>query len=164
MTPDETRPKLFLVTLKYVVEHIVSEERADLRTHKNPLLIFAWLSRGNFSARYLNADPVRSMAFTKFFIRPSLMCRGGSRILCILPVLGVAHSSIRPSEISSEASLSSGNAKSLLGCPIHIKKKQRHFVYPSWRHINRDTTFRSPQTCQPYLLYSSLFSSCFRFS
>ena len=49
---------------------------------KNPSLIFASLSRGNFSARYLNADLVRSMAFTKFFNGPSFMCRGGSRILC----------------------------------------------------------------------------------
>ena len=38
-----------------------------------------------------------------------------------MPVLGVAHSSIRHSEISSKASLSSSNAKSLFGCPIHIK-------------------------------------------
>ena len=37
-------------------------------------------------------------------------------------MLSVAHSSLRPSEISSEAGLSSGNAKPLLGCPIHIKK------------------------------------------
>ena len=36
-------------------------------------------------------------------------------------MLAVAHSSLRPSEISSEASLSSGNAKCLLVCPIHIQ-------------------------------------------
>jgi len=45
----------------------------------------------------------------------------------ILPVLGVAHSSMRPSEISSEANLSSGNAKSLLGCPIHIKNSNTSY-------------------------------------
>ena len=49
---------------------------------KTTSLIFASLSRGNFSATYLKAGPVRSMAFTKFFIRPSLMFRGGNRILC----------------------------------------------------------------------------------
>jgi hypothetical protein len=43
-------------------------------------------------------------------------------------VLGVAHSSLRPSEISTEASLSSGNAKSLLGCPIHIKNNNTSFI------------------------------------
>jgi len=36
-------------------------------------------------------------------------------------VLGVAHSSLRSSEISCEASLSSRNVESLLGCPINIK-------------------------------------------
>jgi len=46
----------------------------------------------------------------------------------ILTVLGVAHSSLRPSEISSEASLSSGNAKSLLGCPIHIKNSNTSYI------------------------------------
>jgi len=35
LTPDETCPKLFLATLKKAVEYIVSEELADLRTHKN---------------------------------------------------------------------------------------------------------------------------------
>jgi hypothetical protein len=59
LTPEETRPK--------VVEHIVSEELADLTTHKNPVLFFASLSRWSFSARYLNADTVCSMPFTKFF-------------------------------------------------------------------------------------------------
>ena len=36
-------------------------------------------------------------------------------------MLDFAHSSLRTSETSSEANLSSGNVKSLLGCPIHIK-------------------------------------------
>ena len=43
-------------------------------------------------------------------------------------MLGVAHSSLRPSEISSEASLSSGNAKSLLGSPIHIKNSNTSYI------------------------------------
>ena len=73
------------------------------KTHS---LIFASQRRGNFSTRYLNADPVWSIAFTKFFIRPSLMCRGGVAGFCvILLVLGVAYSSFWPSEISSEDSL-----------------------------------------------------------
>ena len=70
------------------------------------------------------------MVFTKFFIRPSFMCGGGvvARFGAILPVLGVAHSSLRPSEMSSEVSLFSGNAKSLLGCPIHIKNSNTSFI------------------------------------
>jgi len=43
-------------------------------------------------------------------------------------VLGVAHPSLRPSEISSEASLSLGNAKSLLGCLIHIKNSNTSYI------------------------------------
>jgi hypothetical protein len=57
----------------------------------------------------------------------------------ILPVLGVVHSSLRTSKISSEASLSLGNSMFLLGCPIHIKTamilishleahQQRHYI------------------------------------
>jgi hypothetical protein len=49
-------------------------------------------------------------------------------VCVILPVLDVAHSSIRPSEISSEDSLSSGSAKSLLGCPIHLKNRNTSFI------------------------------------
>jgi hypothetical protein len=49
--------------------------------------------------------------------------------LCaILPVLRVPHSSLRPSEISSEASLSSGNVIYLLGCPIHIKNSNSPYI------------------------------------
>ena len=48
---------------------------------QKPPLNFRLFESRDFSVTYLNADPVRSMAFTTFFIRPSLMCRGGSRIL-----------------------------------------------------------------------------------
>ena len=43
-------------------------------------------------------------------------------------MLGVAHSFLRSSEISSEAILSSGNAKSLLGCSIHIKNSNTSYI------------------------------------
>ena len=46
----------------------------------------------------------------------------------ILPVLVVAHPSLRPSEISSEANLSTRNAKSLLGCPILVKNSNTSFI------------------------------------
>ena len=101
-----------------------------MRTHKNSLLIFASLSRGIFSARCLNADPVRSMAFTKFFfLSDRVWCLGAVAGFCaILLVLGVAHSSIWPSEISSEAILSSSNVKSLLDCPNHIKSSNTSYI------------------------------------
>jgi len=46
----------------------------------------------------------------------------------ILPVLGAAHPSLRPSEISSEPILSLGNAKPLLSCPIHIKNSNTSYI------------------------------------
>jgi hypothetical protein len=45
-----------------------------------------------------------------------------------MPVLGIAHFSIRTSEISSEASPSSGNAKSLLSCPFHMKNSNTSYI------------------------------------
>lgn len=48
------------------------------RTPENPLFkIFAWISLGNLTAKYLRSDPVLSMALAKFFIKPSFMCRSG---------------------------------------------------------------------------------------
>ena len=43
-------------------------------------------------------------------------------------MLVVAYSSIRPSEVSSEASISLGNSKFLLGCPIHIKNRNTSYI------------------------------------
>ena len=68
------------------------------------------------------------MAVTKFFIRPSLMCRGGSRILCHSASAGCCTFIPPTFEFSSEASLSSGNAKSSLGCPIHIKNSNTSYI------------------------------------
>ena len=95
---------------------------------KTPSLIFATLSRGNFSARYWNADPVRSMAFTKFS-SDRIWCEGAVAGFCaILPVLDVAHFSLRPLENSSEANVSSGNEKYLLLCPIHIQNSNTSYI------------------------------------
>ena len=46
-------PKLFLVTLKKVVEYIVSEEPANLRTHKNPLFNFRFPELREFFSQIL---------------------------------------------------------------------------------------------------------------
>ena len=70
------------------------------------------------------------MAFMKFFIRLRLMCRGGSTILCHSASAGCC-TFFSPTfrDFLWGQSLSSGNAKSLLGCPIHIKKQQ-YFKHP----------------------------------
>jgi len=43
-------------------------------------------------------------------------------------VLGVAHSFLRPSQISFDASLSSCNAEYLLGSPIHINYSNTSYI------------------------------------
>ena len=45
---------------------------------KTPSFTLASLRRGNFLRRYKNASPVLSIAFTKFFMRPSFTWRAGS--------------------------------------------------------------------------------------
>ena len=46
-----------------------------------PTLSFSMLIRGNFSWRKANPLPSPSIAFTKSFIIPNLICKGGSSIL-----------------------------------------------------------------------------------
>jgi len=85
----------------------------------------------------MNGDPFRSMAFTKFFIKPSLMCRGGSRILCHSANAGCCtffsptfrdflwgQSVFRKCKVFPRLSHSH-------------KKKQHYFLYPSWRPIQQ---------------------------
>jgi len=92
--------QMFIICLRNIyIRHLTIKVRFYLG------LNFRFAESREFSARYLNATPVRSMAFTKFFIRPHLMSRGGSRIL--------SHS------VSS---------KSLLGCPIHIKNSNTSYI------------------------------------
>lgn len=67
---------LFRITLQPVAETVIFVELSNVRTTKTPSLIFASLSRGNFSCRNWKAGKVQSMAFMKFFVQLSLMSRG----------------------------------------------------------------------------------------
>jgi len=63
---------------KYLSSRRSERMSGPLRT-TSPIL--ASLSRENFCRSYRNAVPLRSIAFTKFFMRPYMTRRGGNKIL-----------------------------------------------------------------------------------
>lgn len=69
--------------MQQVVKLLIAEELSHLRTHKIPVLVCAFLNRGNLSTRYVDAGLAWSMTFTKFFVRPRFMFRDGSEMLCV---------------------------------------------------------------------------------
>jgi len=166
LAPDEARPKLFSVIQKYAVAHIVSEELADLRTHKIPPLSSLRWVEGIFQSG--TWTPIQSGPWLlRSFPSDRVWCVGAVAGFCaILPVLGFAHPSLRTSVFSSEASLSSGNANSLLGCPIHIKKSSHfHFGDPSTKtlpsgHHGYDSHACCIQAYSAAALVFRMFLSC----
>src|SRR6218665_997615 len=108
------------------------------------------------------------MAFTKLFIKPSLMCKGGSRSLSgstraggwifFCPIGTFSATPFLPQVVQF-------NCSAVPLTYMYICKKHMYFVYPCYIPIKRTTTFKSPQRCQLYFfLYPMVFSSCFKLS
>ena len=74
-------PRSFLIFFKGVFKLNTTICLRICGPTNTPALIFSRLNLGNLEIKYLNTAPSRSRTFTKFFIRPSFVCRGGRRIL-----------------------------------------------------------------------------------
>ena len=117
MTPDETRPKVFSCHPEVACWTYRLWRACGLEDPQKPLFNFRF------------AESRKCPWLLRSFLSDRVWCVGAVAGFCaILPVLGVVHSSLWPSELSSEASLSSGNAKSLLGSPIHIKYSNTSYI------------------------------------
>ena len=74
-------PSSLLIALEDSPEVFIHKKFTNLRTNEDSFLNFSLTQPWNFSLRYSKASPSLFIPFTKFFIRPSLMCKGGRRIL-----------------------------------------------------------------------------------
>jgi len=110
---------------------------------KRPSLIFGALIPGNSSVRYLNADPLWSIALTKSFIFPSLVWRGSSKML-------LTSSTSRCCTFFFPASSDCRVGQSLfLWSDVaarlsHPRNKQQNLMQPCYSPRNTAATFRFP--------------------
>ena len=63
------------VSFRSLTELFVLHQFLDLGFYKYTLLVFASLTFGNLFLIYWNPRPVLSIPFTKFFLRPSFLCK-----------------------------------------------------------------------------------------
>ena len=66
----------FFSLIQVFIKLLVLHQFPDLGSYKYTLLDFC-VTFGNLFLTYLNLWPVVFIPFTKFFMRPSIMCKGG---------------------------------------------------------------------------------------
>ena len=119
------------------------------RPTKIPSLSLAAIRPGNTVDKCWKAAPFLCNAFTKFFIKPSLMWRGGRSTL----FMSTRGFSLR---------LCSPGTKVLLNCQSFCwdtarlsqrQRKQQYFAKPACIPIRRPMTLRSPHRLYRYSLY-----------
>jgi hypothetical protein len=66
-------PCSLLITCNDAFKYLITKKGANVWTGENSLSYLGITKRGNFCHRYRNAVPLRSIAFTEFFMRPNLI-------------------------------------------------------------------------------------------